>query len=194
MLQQALATAKTQLQQAQQTLQSMSGGRGMERLLSGTTRNYLPADWSSVAALWSRTGGAYAPLATEVQSLAAANTVLSPNLLSALSPKDQQRLVADRERVAIDQTLFRTALANASGRFAAIQSLIDAIPSAADQKGILDLQARIGAEEGMLQNEQTKLLILSRAMQAEGEAAAQRRRESVVAAHGRFQTRFQPTP
>ena len=35
--------------------------------------------------------------------------------------------------------------------------------SAGDQKGILDLQARISAELGMLQNEQTKLQVLAQA-------------------------------
>ncbi|HMI73393.1 MAG TPA: type IV secretion system protein, partial [Steroidobacteraceae bacterium] len=38
---QQLATAKAQLLQAEQALQTMTGGRGMEQLLNGTTRNYL---------------------------------------------------------------------------------------------------------------------------------------------------------
>ena len=54
-----------------------------------------------------------------------------------------------------------------SSRFASIQELIDAIARALDQKGILELAARINAEQGMLQNEQTKLNVLSEAVQVE---------------------------
>ena len=44
-LEQQLATARSQLAQAQQEYQAMTGGRGMQQLLSGTVRNYLPGDW-----------------------------------------------------------------------------------------------------------------------------------------------------
>ncbi|HUX74094.1 MAG TPA: type IV secretion system protein [Steroidobacteraceae bacterium] len=195
MLQQALATARSQLQQAEQTLQSMSGGRGMQGLLAGTVRNYLPADWNSVAALPSGGGGGtYTQLAAGVQALIGAQAVLPPGSLAQLAPGDRQLLIASRQRIATDQALFRGAFANASGRFAAIQSLIDAIATATDQKGILDLQARIGAENGMLQNEQTKLLVLAQAMQAQNAAAGQQLRESIIAGQGRFETRFRPAP
>src|SRR3979490_182896 len=54
---QALATATDQLLQARQALQTMTGDRGMEQLLSGTTRNYLPSDWSQVTGVLQGTGG-----------------------------------------------------------------------------------------------------------------------------------------
>ena len=55
------------------------------------------------------------------------------------------------------QVTSRQALQVSSERFASLQQLIDAIPTATDPKAILDLQARIAAEQAMLQNEQTKL-------------------------------------
>ena len=92
------------------------------------------------------------------------------------------------------QALAQEALANSSSRFAALQSLIAAIGTATDQKGILDLQARITAELGMLQNEQTKLQVLSQAGDALTAANAQRNLERSIAGQGRFETRFQPVP
>ena len=94
----------------------------------------------------------------------------------------------------MQQALAHEALANASNRFAAIQSLISAISTAADQKAILDLQARISAELGMLQNEQTKNQVLYQATQAQESAIRQQGLERVVEAHGNFETRFQPLP
>jgi len=83
--------------------------------------------------------------------------------------------------VALLQLFTRQALSNASGRFESLQELIDAIATADDQKAILDLQARIAAEQGMLQNEQTKLDVLYRTAQAEEWARTQRSREQAIA-------------
>ena len=68
-----------------------------------------------------------------------------------------------------------------------IQSLIAAISTAKDQKGILDLQARIGAELGMLQNEQTKLQVLAQASEAMAAVNAQQEREQAIVGQGQFQ-------
>jgi type IV secretion system protein VirB5 len=190
---QQLATAKQQLSQAQQALQTMTGDRGMEQLLSGTARNYLPSNWTQVTGALQGSGG-FTTLSGEVQSLIASNSVLSSQRLATLSPAGRQLLLADRQWGAMQQALTREAFANASTRFASLQSLITSIPNATDQKGILDLQARINAELGMLQNEQTKMQMLTQSAQAQQLALRQQAREQVLDAHGRFEARFQPVP
>ena len=190
---QQLQTAKAQLLQAQQALKTMTGARGMEQLLSGTVRNYLPSNWTQVtAALRGSTG--FGALSGDVQTLVSANAVLSPQRLATLSPAAQQLIQDSRQWSAMQQALSNQALSNASNRFAAIQSLIAAIPSASDQKSILDLQARISAELGMLQNEQTKLQSLYQSAQAQESLLRQQAWEQVVDGHGRFSARFQPVP
>jgi type IV secretion system protein VirB5 len=194
-MQQQLMVAGNQLQSARQTLQSITGDRGMALLLSGTVRNYLPTDWAQVAdALLGRAAGGYAGLSTEVRTAMVANAVLSPQRLSTLSPVDQQQIQSARQSSALQQALAGEELANASNRFASIQSLIAAISTATDQKAILELQARITAELGMLENEQTKLHVLYQATQAEESTIRQQVREHVVDEHGRFETRFRPVP
>ncbi len=192
-MRQQLQTAQAQLLQATQALQSMTGDRGMERLLSGTTRNYLPTSWTQLAGA-APGGGAYPALASDVRSAVNANAVLSPAQLSALTATDQQQIAAARQAVALRQAIAEEALTNSSARFAAIQSLIGAISSASDQKAILDLQTRISAELGMLQNEQTKLQVLAEVNRAQESANAQRERELAIIGQGRFDGRFQPTP
>ncbi len=93
--------------------------------------------------------------------------VLSAQQVAALSPAEQDAVQAARRNAALVQAISQEALAHTSDRFASLQLLINAISQAADQKGILDLVARIAAEQGMLQNEQTKLNVL-------GQAAARR--------------------
>jgi type IV secretion system protein VirB5 len=190
---QQLQTARSQLLQAQQALQTMTGDRGMEQLLSGTVRNYLPSNWTQVTGALQGSGG-FSALSTDVQSIVTANAVLSPQRLATLSPSGQQLIQNSRQWSAMQQALSHQALSNASNRFAAIQTLIAAISSATDQKGILDLQARISAELGMLQNEQTKLQVLNQATQAQESSLRQLGREQVIDGHGPFVARFQPVP
>lgn len=192
-LEQQLDAARAQLSQVQAQYQAMTGNRGMQLLLGDTVRNYLPAQWPQLQALMNGSGG-YGALSGAFQTSLQSNAVLSPQQLASLSPDERAHIVSARQSVALLQAVSQGALGNASGRFAAVQQLIDAISRAWDQKGILDLQARIGAEQGMLQNEQTKLQVLYQAALAQDWATQQRAREQVIAAQGQFGTRFEPTP
>ncbi|HEV2267871.1 MAG TPA: type IV secretion system protein [Steroidobacteraceae bacterium] len=180
-LREQLSNAQQQLIQAQQQYQSMTGGRGMQNLLSGITRNYLPASWDQLPTALA------APLGAQVNG----NAVLTAAQVAALSPAEQQQLTSARTNAALLSVATQQAYATASSRFASIQQLIAAIPAATDQKGILDLQARIQAEQGMLANESTKLSVLYQAAQAQEWAREQAGREQAIAGIGNLRT--QPT-
>jgi type IV secretion system protein VirB5 len=193
-LQDQLDVARTHLAQARQEYEAITGPRGMERLLQGIERNYLPENWAELVQVMQGGPDGYAALAASVQSLITENAVLTEDQLAALPPADRRRIEGLRSSAALHQALARQALQTTSERFASIQGLIDAIPSAADQKAILDLHARIGAEQGMLQNEQTKMQILYAVSQADDRAERQIVRERVLSGHGRFESRFHPVP
>jgi hypothetical protein len=133
-------------------------------------------------------------LSAQVQAGISSNAVLSPAQLAVLSRADQIQIQDARQWIAVRQALAEAALATSSQRFASLQSLIAAISTAADQKATLDLQARISVELGMLQNEQIKLQVLREATLAQQDLLQQQAREQAIAAQGRFETRFQPTP
>src|ERR1700741_2686181 len=82
-LQQQLATARSQLTQAQAEFQAMTGSRGMQSLLSGTVRNYLPPDWATLQGAL-QGAGAYAGLSADLTRAINANAVLTPPQLAAL--------------------------------------------------------------------------------------------------------------
>jgi type IV secretion system protein VirB5 len=185
-LAQDLNTARQDLAQAQQQYQSMTGQRGMQQLLSGTVRNYLPTNSTQLQAAQQGTGS-YA-LGADVSAAVNSNAVLSAQQVAAMSTAEQGALQEARRNAALLQAVAQEALASASSRFSAIQVLIDAISQATDQKGILELGARIGAEQGMLQNEQTKLNVLGQAAQGDEWARRQRVRERAVADIGSLRT------
>jgi type IV secretion system protein VirB5 len=180
-LREQLTTAEAQLRQAQEEYAAITGGRQMEELLRGVERNYLPQNWEELAASLRSAQSAYGALSADMQSALAANAVLTSAQLSRLSANELADVEATRRITAMAQALARRALRTTSERFRSLQELIDAIARAGDQKAILDLQARIGAEATMLSNEQTKLEILERAAQAEASAQQQRLLERAIA-------------
>jgi type IV secretion system protein VirB5 len=179
-LAQQLETAQNQLTQARQQFQSMTGNRGMERLLAGTARNYLPPDWQTLEAAARGASGSYGVLAAQLNAALQANAMLTPEQLALLSAQEREQLEAARRSAAMLQVTSRQAIEVSSARFASLQQLIDAIPAAFDQKAALDLQARIEVEQAMLQNEHTKLMALYHAAQAEEIAREQRARELAI--------------
>jgi type IV secretion system protein VirB5 len=193
-LQQQLSTTQADLAQAQASYRSTVGDRGMEQLLAGTPRNYLPTTWSGVQGASQGAGGSYPALSADVSAALSANAVLSAQRIASLSPAASQQLQAERQSVALLQALSHQGLATTSNRFVSLQQMIDAIGRAGDQKSALDLQARIGAEVLMLQNEQTKLQLLYQGALAQQWGNEQSARERAVAGHGEFTSRFHPAP
>lgn len=188
-----LEQVQQQVAQAQALYQSLTGPRGMQLLLSGTVRNYLPSTYQQLTTA-EQGAGAFSTLSADIRTAIGANAVLTPAQLAVLSPAAQTQIAASRSNVALQEAVAQEALTNSSNRFAAIQQLIQAIPTAGDQKAILELQARIGAEQGMLQNEQTKLQTIYQATQAQSAIVEQQAREQAIAGYGSFATRFEPAP
>jgi type IV secretion system protein VirB5 len=182
-LEQQVATARSQLAQAQSEYAAITGSRGMEQLLSGTVRNYLPSNWAQISQTLG-TGRGSAPALASLSSLISANAVLTPAQVASLSPLQQAQVTAARESPALLQATSRAALATSSDRFGQLQQLISAIGGARDSKASLDLTARITAEQGMLQNEQIKLESLYQLAHAQEWARAQRMREQAIADQG----------
>ncbi|GEM_PF-246409 len=194
LLEQALQTAQGELAAAQQTFRGMTGDRGMESLLAGITRNYLPSSADDLQKLLAGNAGSFAALAAAMRALIDQNAVLTPQQIASLGPEAATYLQAIRRTTALARAIAGQALSNASGRFASLEQLVGAIGTASDQKAILDLHARIAAEQAMLANEQTKLAVLQRALESQSAADRLREREQTVALHGRFETRFVPVP
>jgi type IV secretion system protein VirB5 len=183
-LEQQLVTLESQLRQAQQEYQSITGDRGMENLLSGTNRNYLPTNWTELLAALAGPSATYPAFSSAAQASLAGNAVLTPAQVASLSTTEQGQLQGQRQAVALLAATVQQALSTTSSRFASLQQLISAIGTAQDAKASLDLQARIGAEQSMVANDATKLQVLYEAAQAQAWAEQQSTREQSVAGIG----------
>ncbi len=117
-LQDQLLTARNQLSQAEQQFQSLTGGRGMEQLLSGTVRNYLPTDWTELdAALHGVQTAVRLARRAARNDGCRRNAVLTAAQTARWMPAQVEQLDAARRSVALQQVMSRQALQNSSQRF-----------------------------------------------------------------------------
>ena len=185
-LQQQLSTAREQLTETRATFEALNGGRGMEQLLAGQPRQYLPADYAELEATLGGTSLAYNALAQAISALVDTQAVLPPQQLDAFEAPERMALIEARTAQASNAAVSRAALAEASARFASLEQLVYAIGTADDPKAIFDLNARILAESTQLQNEAIKLAALFQ-VQASDEALRQQRlAEQGIADTGRL--------
>lgn len=180
--QQQITAMSNQLNQLRQTYGAMTGGRGMESLLSMSNlqRNYLPPDYAELMNVVNGSSGTYAGLSSQLQAVMSANAVLSTAELASLSPQQRQTVESGRKAAAMLASFTQSAYQNTSQRFSALQGLINMIGAAGDAKAIQDLQGRVQAEQTMLTNEQSKLQVLAQLAAADQITQAQRRREQAI--------------
>jgi len=187
-LQQELATVQAHLTVAQQAYAAVTGVRGMQQLLSGTQRNYLPTSWSDVQGVLQGSSATYGGLASSTQSIVTTNAVLNAQQVSSLSPQEQMHLTNARQTAALLQAVSRLALSTTSSRFSSLQQLINAMSGASDPKAVMDLHARIGAEQAMLANDASKIQVLYQVAQGQQWAQQQQRQEQAIADIGSART------
>lgn len=172
---QQLQQMAAQLQQMQATFNSLNGVRGMANLANDVNaRKYLPPDWQQTMNLMNNNGGQYAGISGSIAAIKTAakitdiaDTGLDPN--SAAGKAFQ----ASQNQAALNRALGEEGYRQASLRIDSIQQLLDKVNNAPDQKDMLDLQARIQAEQAMLQNEQIKLSLMTQLQQAQRDLARQ---------------------
>jgi type IV secretion system protein VirB5 len=179
-VQQVVAWGKQYLQmeqefeKLQQTYNSLNGVRGMASLVNNPAlRKYLPSNYQEIL---NNGYGNYQAIRQASKLAGIEDTNLDPNSDIA------NAFESNANQVAINRALAEEGYKQASNRFDAIQVLLDKINDAPESKDIADLQSRIQAEQVMMQNEQTKLMMLSQLAQAQRDIAQQQSKEIVIKA------------
>lgn len=163
-----------QFQQLQQQYNNLNGVRGMADLVNNPAlRQYLPQDYQTIL---NRGYGNW-------ESIRASAKIFDINQTSLGKGTDAAKAFeATARQAAINRATAEDGYKQASNRFRDIQVLLDKVNNAPDAKDIADLQARIQAEQVMMQNENTKLIMLGQLAQAQRDlamqAAAERRMKS----------------
>lgn len=143
-----------QVRNTKSQLESMTGSRGMRRLVTDQTRAVIPRNWrESLDTLGSegqQIKGMVDSIRRDLGSIGSDNLKFAPG---KISQQLEQSAKYDLEAWGRATQLYN----NSNARFAKLDSLGDALDGATDLKGVMDLMARLQIETNMLLNEMVRM-------------------------------------
>lgn len=160
------ATLMDQLNTAKDQLDNISGVRGLAGVISSTYDTGVSVDPNAVLTTFGIKGSGDHGLTGDVASV----------------------FDAGNQNTATWYAQSEKSLNQAKARFSQLSGLIAEVNNSPDQKDILDLQARIGAEEVMLQNEMAKLSMLRSQAEATQAVREQQIQQMAVESSGELRT------
>lgn len=149
------------------------------RLNSPGLRRYLPDEVQDTSRLLNGGLADLGSIGSRATAIRDANRIFTPTT-SGLSPAEQyyqDALVKSGDRAARDIALGESAYRTAAERQAGLDELRLALNNAKTAKEVMDLQARIAAEQALINNDQMQLQGLAMMQDAERRLAEQRDRE-----------------
>lgn len=173
-MRQQLEQAKRSVKEAEAQTKAMTGSRGMGKIVTDTARDYVPGQWEPD---FSAKSPQLSKLAEDIKK--------SAGLLSRADLKRINGAYADlmvkRGQAAADATAANAQVFSESNdRFSRLQSLMDRIETADDEKAIQDLQARIQVEQVMLQNEAIRAQAMNAMLLQQQQVELERQRQSAL--------------
>lgn len=162
-----------QITQLQNQLASMNGIRGLGTILDNPLlRNYVPAQAYTLVNAVDTSG--YAGLGSTAKALRDAAMVYNCGDLEGSARTACQAALAQPYQ---QKGMLQDAMNAAASRLSQIGSLMGQVDSTSDQKAVLEIQARIGAENALLAHEMTQIQMLQGMADAEERIARSRDRE-----------------
>lgn len=169
---------KNQVEQQKQLYSALNGNRGMGTLLNNPAlRNYLPDDWRQVYDTLN--SGDVSGLTGTAAQIRKANQIFD----CAKVQNSQDKLFCNRSAglSAAQKSFGLNAYEQSTKRMDQIESLMKQINQTTDAKSIAELNARLQAENALIQNEQIKLQMFSELNRAEESLLKQQQREQAMA-------------
>ncbi|CAN7621532.1 type IV secretion system protein [Phenylobacterium sp. LjRoot219] len=176
---------KRQVQQGQRLTDSLNTNSNVNaiaaQLSTPQLRQFLPDITRFMAADQSRDFGGLGAMGDRARQIRAAERIYTP----AHSPTDgyaTEALERSGDRIARDMALGESVSAVGAQRLQGLEELRQSLDTATDARAVFDIQARIAAENALIQNDQMRLQGMAMVQQAQERAQAQRDREEVMRA------------
>jgi type IV secretion system protein VirB5 len=149
----------TQIDAMNFQIKSMTGDRGMSRLLPIATQA-LPPDWAR----------SMTNLSALAQQIRQAQAVLQPDQAARLSPDLQRFLAQAQDMSAANQAMAQTAFNDAATRQARLNVFTATLATTSDPKAAYDLANRIAIEHAELVKDQNQLEAAANGVMAQDRA------------------------
>lgn len=168
-----IANQVQQIKQLQNQLNSMNGARGLGAVLNNPAlKNYVPAQAYTVVNAVNTSG--YSGLSATAKALRDVGMIYNCMDLTGTARSACQAALAQPYQ---HKGLLQDAMKAAAGRLAQINGLMDQVNGTQDQKAVLEIQARIGAENALLAHEVSQIQMLQGMADSEERIARSRERE-----------------
>ena len=168
-----IANQVEQIQALQSQLASINGMRNLGNVFdSSALKNYVPANAYNLVNAVDSSG--YGGLTSTSKTLRDAQMLYNCLDRAGSARTECQASLAQPYQ---QKGLLQDAMKAASGRLDQIKSLMTQINGTGDQKAVLEIQARIGAENAMLQHEMSQVQMLTGMADSEERIARSRDRE-----------------
>ena len=168
-----IANQVEQIEALQQQLSSINGMRNLGNVFdSSALKNYVPANAYTMVNAIDTSG--YGGLTATSKTLRDAQMLYNCMDRAGAARTECQSTLAQPYQ---QKGLLQDAMKAASGRLEQIKSLMTQINGTSDQKAVLEIQARIGAENAMLAHEMSQVQMLVGMADSEERIARSRDRE-----------------
>ncbi|MCV2438582.1 type IV secretion system protein [Paucibacter sp. DJ2R-2] len=162
-----------QIQQMQQQIQASTGSRNLGTVFNNPLlKNYVPAE--AYTLLNASDSSGYVGLSTTAKVLRDRGMVYNCLDLNGEARNQCQARLAQPYQ---HKGLLQDAMRAAAGRLTQIQTLMAQVNATTDQKSVLEVQARIGAENALLSHEMSQIQMLQGMADSEERIARSRDRE-----------------
>lgn len=179
-----LVQMKAQLQQAKQQYTSLTGSRNFGAILNNPElRSALPTNWQQVYDNIQK--GGYKGLDGTAQAIADA-AKLTEKCQYLKSGDSKKACEAQAVQAAQTKAHIGKALEAAQKRLHQIEGLMNQINRTQDPKAIAELQARIGIEQAMIQNESTRLQMYKMMVEANEKMLAEQQKAARATANKKW--------
>ena len=170
-----------QITTLQSQLDSINGARNLGNVFNNPTlRNYVPPEAYTYLNAVNSSG--YSGLNTTAKVLRDAGMVYNCIDLTGAARTSCQAALAQPYQ---QKGLLQDAMKSAAGRLSQINSLMSEINATSDQKAVLEIQARISAENALLTHEVSQVQMLQGMADSEERIARSRERERQYQTLGR---------
>jgi type IV secretion system protein VirB5 len=168
-----IANQVEQIRALENQLASINGMRNLGNVFdSSSLKNYVPSDAFNFVNAVDSSG--YSGLTATSKTLRDAQMLYNCMDRSGAARTSCQATLAQPYQ---QKGLLQDAMKSASGRLEQIKSLMNQIDGTGDQKAVLEIQARIGAENAMLAHEMSQIQMLTGMADSEERIARSQDRE-----------------
>lgn len=171
------------LQNQLAAIKNMEGNFGMGALSAAgleTAQSMLPQSIQDLQNAINNPNGQFGALQTSIQQFMKQNNILDPNATFGAGTPAAQEMQGVQEQNATNLAAAQAAYKNITDSMANIQSLINQVSASPSAKQVMNLQARIQAQNALIANSTNQLKALQLTQQAQQATEAEQARERFI--------------